>query len=140
MKTCYSELTDITNIATKIREKYDTACQVDSNGASVNSWIPKKGVCSSFTETDLIFRGESNWCEPNPILGSTGVVGRECKPSVEGKDDNAPDSCQQICRRCGKHNVKVTQLVREESNCRFRFCCDITCEVVESEKSIHICA
>lgn len=136
VKTCYSPLTDIDTIALKIKEKFSSACHVESNGHTVSSWVPKKnGVCSSFTENDLIFRGVYDFCIPNPILGSTGVVGRICEPHTNG-----PDSCEKVCRQCNKEIVKVMHLVREERDCRFHFCCDITCEVVESQSVYHICA
>ncbi len=134
VKTCYSKLTDIKDIATKLKERYNSGCQVKSNSHSHNTWVPKTGFCTSFSEKDFIFRTENNWCAVKPSIDATGVVGRFCKPHSEG-----PDSCENICRKCDKTPVKITQLVPIERNCQFHFCCEITCERLQSEETYHVC-
>ena len=134
VKTCYSQLTNINDIALKLKERYDASCEVKSNGHSQNTWIPKSDSCSSFSEKDFIFRTDYDWCVSNPVVDATGVVGRVCEPHSDG-----PNSCQNLCRRCDKTPIKLTQLVQVERNCQFHFCCEITCERLQREESYHVC-
>lgn len=134
MKTCYSELIDFTELAAKIKVKHDSACEVDSNGHSVNAWVPR-GSCKSFTSKDLIFRRENDWCRVNDLIGARGVVGRVCDVNSEGSN-----SCGNLCRRCQKTPMRKTEVVLTERNCQFHFCCKITCEQTISEQTYHVCS
>ena len=132
-QTCTSELPDFDYIANKIKEKYTDACKVTPNGHSVNTWISK---CDrDFSEHDLIYREEINWCIVDPIVGSVGVAGRECVVH-----SNGTNSCENLCTHCGRRPIEQTVNIEREHECSFHFCCEIRCTVVKGQRTYHTCS
>lgn len=137
VQTCHTELPEFEEVALKIKQKYEGACLVESNGHSDNVWVPKEGKCSGFTDSDLLFREDDDkaWCQINPSIGAVGVTGRVCDPHSTG-----PDSCQNICRKCDRQTITRTVSHTIESDCKFEFCCEIRCNRVEATRTEHVCS
>ena len=136
-KTCHSELPNFNEVAQKIKQKYDDACLVESNGHSVNTWVAKEEKCSGFTDSDLLYRinDPKAWCQINPRIGAVGVKGRVCNPHSTG-----PDSCENICRQCDRQAITRTVSHTIESECKFEFCCEIRCNRLETTRTEHVCS
>ena len=132
-QTCHSELPDFSYIADKIKKKYSEACKVTPNSHSENTWVSECG--HDFTEHDLIYREENDWCVINPSIGSVGVSGRECEVHSDGSN-----SCENLCTQCGSRPIEQTENIERENKCSFHFCCEIRCTVVKGQKTYHTCS
>lgn len=131
-KTCYSELPEFSTIVSKLKEVYSEACEVSSNGATQHRWISQCG--RDFQESDFIYRSTFNWCRFNPSVGSLGVIGRECDPNSTG-----PNSCENLCRGCGRGVERREEILKRECDCTFLFCCEIKCKECEVHRAYYVC-
>jgi len=89
----------------------------------------------------LVFLQPSpNYCTLNPRLGYKGVAGRTC--NVDMDRDGAEQTeqirrCTGLCTACGMRAVKRVVEVKSSCNCRFEWCCSISCDTC-SKKQIQI--
>lgn len=135
-KTCLTELPDFTVIGDKLKQRYNEACKVKGNGrtGSQFAWVPRCGR-STIGEKDFLYQSNSpDWCIRDPYIGSLGVVGRECDPHSTG-----PNSCRNLCVKCGRTYREHRELVRDQCKCWFHFCCEIRCHTCQTEKIYHTC-
>ena len=84
----------------------------------------------------LVFLQQSpDYCRTIPALGHKGVAGRTCMA-----DPNSPDptadirQCAQLCRSCGLVAKKQVVEVTTSCNCRFEWCCKITCQTCHKKQ------
>lgn len=134
-KTCLTELPDFSVIGDKLKERYNAACQVKSNGRTGNqfAWVPQCG--RSIGEKDFLYeRNPPNWCIRDPYIGSLGIVGRECDP-----DSTGPNSCRNLCVNCGRRYQQHTEILQHQCQCQFHFCCEIRCNTCQTEKTYYTC-
>ena len=64
---------------------------------------------------------EPNYCDPNEEMDISGTVGRVCKASSSGMD-----GCEFLC--CGRGYDTHVNVERVDCNCKFHWCCNVTCE------------
>ena len=119
-------------IAKTIKQAYENSCLVSATGHSRNSWVPVEGDCLS--EDNLIHTKEDTWCQFNPAVGSVGVAGRVCN-----QRPGLPDSCDTICGHCGVGDQRNEVVIKKQCGCKFKFCCEITCEVCEETAEFSSC-
>ena len=84
----------------------------------------------------LVFLKPSpDYCTLNPQLGYKGVHGRTCEV-----DPTAPDQTEQIrkctnlCNSCGMYARKQVVDVVSSCNCKFEWCCKITCDTCHKKQ------
>ena len=91
----------------------------------------------------LVFLETSpDYCRVNPVLGYPGVVGRKCvvDPSeTETNKEQGIAKCAQLCTACGLKVKKEIVHVSTTCNCKFEWCCNITCQKCTKEQIIITC-
>ena len=92
--------------------------------------------CSQPDERHFLFLDESpNYCVRDVVVGSLGTAERKCDPHTTG-----PNSCENLCTRCGWGHVNVTQRVEEICYCSFSYCCEIQCHKCLRTQYVSVCA
>ena len=83
--------------------------------------------------TELVFLSPSpDFCVPDPRSGSLGTAGRKCNESSTG-----PDSCPLLC--CGRGWSTRTEIVEEQCECKFVWCCEVVCKSCSKAVTISTC-
>ncbi|KAE9553325.1 hypothetical protein FO519_003491 [Halicephalobus sp. NKZ332] len=105
-KTCWSSLPSMTEIAERLKSKYLIAQQLK----------PKLHFLEVENHpSDLVFlRNSPDYCEL--------TKGREC----DQKDQNALDSCQNLCCDRGQKSMMIEE--SEQCHCRYIHCCYVQCK------------
>lgn len=123
-QSCYRVLQPLKASAEWLHRQYYRAVKVKTNvrfkrdGTRAlvtvdNSETPPK--------TDLIYLLESpNYCQHDYKTGSLGTIGRSCNDT---SDDSG--SCQKLC--CGRGFTTDSYKIDDHCNCRFNWCCNVTC-------------
>lgn len=88
---------------------------------------------NGITKLDLVYISKSpNYCLEDPIKGILGTTGRLCSKSSSG-----PDSCYLLC--CGRgYNTKIIKTTTR-CDCKFEWCCNVSCDVCQTESEIYTC-
>ena len=82
---------------------------------------------------DLIYSEESpDYCTADRITGSLGTQGRVCNATSPGVD-----GCELLC--CGRGYETHTTKTRVNCHCRFKWCCEVTCQTCTVKKHINTC-
>ena len=132
-QVCWQEAPDFSVVGGSIKKLFDSACLVTWNqylGTNSN-WV--SSMCPLITDRVLIYGSQSpNWCIPDPTVGSTGVVGRQCDPNSSG-----PNQCSSLC--CN-HGYVQTQIAQDtDCNCKFVYCCSIQCSKCHTVTTAYVC-
>jgi hypothetical protein len=91
--------------------------------------------CSPPDERHFLFLDESpNYCVRDVVVGSLGTAGRECDPHATG-----PNSCENLCTRCGRGHVSIEESTESNCWCEFVFCCEIRCSKCPERRRYHVC-
>lgn len=166
LKTCWRTLPSFTIVGKFLKEKYETAVQVSemlnvkkkvgrSNHVNMNhnnvnghglttsssssaSSSRRRSRFKKYTLTnvhreDLVYIKKSpNYCIEDRKNGIYGTSGRICSKTSDG-----PDSCQLLC--CGRgYNTKIKK-VTTRCNCKFEWCCNVQCEICDTETEVYTC-
>ena len=145
-QTCWKRMPTFRDVGNRLRIRFDTAKHVTvSNNNNdqrlvlfdrTESTMPHAAVEKSkmvLTKEDLVYSEESlNFCQRRKKLGSLGTRGRQCDPTPKS---NA--SCDVLC--CERGYVTENVIIHENCNCRFQWCCEVTCLVCKREQTIHKC-
>lgn len=85
------------------------------------------------TENDLIFLANSpSFCHHDPQFGSIGTHGRRCDEESKGYN-----SCSYLC--CDRGFKRETIVQKERCNCKFHWCCKVTCQTCTNTVSVSTC-
>jgi wingless-type MMTV integration site family protein 10 len=83
--------------------------------------------------TSLLYYEKSpNFCERDPGLEVPGTVGRQCHRSGRGVD-----SCSSMC--CGRGYNIVRRRTPDRCDCKFQWCCIVTCKNCTKDEWITVC-
>lgn len=132
LRTCWRKMPAFRDVGNRLKERFDGAAKVIPSNDG-HHFIPEGSTIKPPSRTDLVYSEESpDFCKPNRKTGSLGTQGRECNatsPGVEG--------CELLC--CGRGYD--TRTVREKVNCkcRFRWCCEVTCNTCIVRRAINTC-
>lgn len=74
----------------------------------------------------------ARYCEADFRHGFAGVQSRVCS-----NRDNAPDNCDRLC--CGRGHRTLTLKTVSSCNCKFQYCCTVTCQVCAQESKVLVC-
>ena len=118
MVTCYKKVPDIEEIGQQLLTKYDDAKHIESD--KINALISNEPSLSS---SELVYcKFSPNFCQRNLNYGIYGTSGRQCWLGING-----PSSCSGMC--CGGP-VDHKLVIKDKEQCKFVWCCSVTCEVV----------
>lgn len=132
MRTCWRKMPPFRDVGNRLKERFDGAAKVIPSNDG-HSFMPEGDTIKPPDRSDLVYSEDSpDFCKPNRKTGSLGTQGRHCNatsPGVEG--------CELLC--CGRGYD--TRQVREKMNCRCRFkwCCEVTCDTCSFKKAINTC-
>ncbi|CAF0773943.1 unnamed protein product [Didymodactylos carnosus] len=138
LRTCYQQLPTFREIATFLKEKYDSAVEVRFSGNTSNKNRQQPQIrtrdrrFAGPTKDDLIYVHESNFCDYNPRVGSFGTKDRLCNKTSYGSD-----SCKSMC--CGRGYNTIRKYVQEKCNCKFVWCCSVQCLTCTKLIEIQVC-
>lgn len=84
---------------------------------------------------DLVFLDRSvNYCIEDSPKGILGTSGRIC--SKDGGSFGS-DSCYLLC--CGRGYNTMIKKITTRCDCKFEWCCNVTCSVCDSETELYTC-
>nr|ALL53306.1 Wnt7 ligand [Thamnocephalus platyurus] len=139
LRTCWQTLPPFREIGNYLKFRFEEARHVKPVRAknrkklalkikSVNHLKKKK-----LKPSDLVYLSDSpNYCDYNPELGIHGTVGRQCN-----KTSNGADGCRILC--CGRGYNTVVSVVKRQCECKFHWCCSVTCKVCTERVEEHYC-
>lgn len=129
---CVLELPKYREVSTFLMEKYKSAIRVgsDNNGRGIFVFDP---TMKKYTSQDLLYMENSpEFCEKNLRQGSLGTKGRTCN-----KDSSGPDGCAVLC--CNRGYETIYEKKTEKCNCKFEYCCNVSCKKCERTYITHVC-
>lgn len=132
VQTCWYKLPSFREIGAILKDKFDGASKVIASNDG-RSFTPEISSIKLPSSDDLVYSEESpNFCEPDVTTGSLGTHGRECNITSKGVD-----GCDLLC--CGRGASAEHMKVKVACNCRFNWCCEVTCDECPQPKKIYRC-
>ena len=121
LKTCWRTLPPFSQVGHVLKQKYENSIQISPKA---RKRLRRKGKVKRkvpVRKEDLVHIHKSpNFCIQDPKKGILGTTGRQCNKTSTG-----PESCNLLC--CGRgYNTQVFRQV-ERCQCRFHWCCFVTC-------------
>ena len=164
-QTCWRQLGNFRDVGKYLKKQYTAAQKVDySNGVLLklqNSRITSNRVERSrrgsragsddsgasnqsskpIKKRKLVFLQPSpNYCRMNPALGYKGVVGRSCIADPASANPTRDiRKCTELCSAYGLYARKEVVEVTTSCNCRFEWCCRISCDTCRKKQVIITC-
>lgn len=135
LKTCTRTMPPFSVIAAKLKEKYDSAVEVElkKNANTRMKMTAKNQLFRKLNKLDLIYLNRSpDFCQANRRLASYGTHGRVCNKASRGID-----SCDLLC--CGRPYKTTFQIVKYKCNCTFEWCCSVKCSECQSIQEVTTC-
>ncbi|KAK8396899.1 hypothetical protein O3P69_005112 [Scylla paramamosain] len=136
VRTCWKAAPDFRRVGDMLKEKYEeaksAAAEVFGNTANTaRKYRPVRREISP--ESPLLFVERSpTYCNNDSRLEVAGTTGRHCNRTSTG-----PDSCDTLC--CGRGYDQRREVVTRKCNCRFKWCCQVTCMDCLEETWISVC-
>ncbi|KAK2157589.1 hypothetical protein LSH36_188g03061 [Paralvinella palmiformis] len=139
MKTCWTTLPRFRDVGDRLMKKYKQAKQVvPIKGRRARKPIflklkRSKRAHKKPRQRDLVYLERSpNYCDYDPDTGSLGTQGRRCNRTSLG-----PDGCDTMC--CGR-GYNTHQYTRKwKCNCKFIWCCHVTCHTCSEKTEEYTC-
>ena len=163
-QTCWRQLGDFKQVGNYLKKQYKNAAKVDySNGilelelkraekeqqheisnaieTRSNSVTRGRRTAKQLNEQKikkrkLVFLQPSpDYCTLNPQLGYKGVRGRTCEvdPTTPNQTEQIR-KCTSLCTSCGMYAMKQVVDVVTSCNCKFEWCCKITCDTCHKKQ------
>ncbi|XP_054164169.1 protein Wnt-16-like [Oppia nitens] len=133
LKTCWRTLPPFSQVGHVLKQKYESSVQISPKARK--RLRPKGKVKRKVpvSKEDLVHIHKSpNFCIQDYKKGILGTTGRQCNKTSTG-----PESCNLLC--CGRgYNTQIFRQV-ERCQCRFHWCCFVTCSVCEQMVEVYTC-
>ena len=121
-RTCYRWLPNLPVVGRKLYEKFLSAIQVKLRNKRKLTPVTEG---KKLRKTDLVYTERFNYCDVEDQLGIPGTRGRLCSNHEPmGGDDMR--SCKVLC--CGRGYLPHLRLADVSCRCKFRWCCEVTCD------------
>ncbi|XP_064459806.1 protein Wnt-4-like [Ornithodoros turicata] len=132
LKTCWKELRPFRDVGHILKEKFDSATEVQVSRPPGTHLRPLIVPVSplSYTNGLQYLKSSPDFCEANASLGFLGTSGRRCYP-------DSVDGCQMLC--CGRGYDTRTERLVERCACKFVWCCEVRCKSCIKDVSISTC-
>jgi len=131
MRTCVQRAPAFTDVGGRLKARFQDAVRVTVSNDDGRRLQP--ATRQPYTDEDLVYSDESpDYCRRNLRVGSLGTSGRFCNPRSMGFG-----GCSILCCGRGFRTKKVTVAVN--CRCRFRWCCEVTCQTCIVTKTVYKC-
>ena len=135
---------DLTNGILKELERSPKMQPVDTNSNAVSPRDRRTSIAGQETKINkrkLIFLKPSpDYCKLNAKLGYKGVIGKTCEVEPDSKDQTSKiRKCTNLCKTCGLHVKKQVVIVASSCNCKFVWCCRVSCDTCNTKKIVITC-
>ncbi|KAL0994211.1 hypothetical protein UPYG_G00119270 [Umbra pygmaea] len=134
VKTCWKGLHDINHIAMDLKSKYLSATKViHRHVGTMKQLVPRELDVRPVRESELVYLVSSpDYCTHNEKHGSLGTQDRQCN-----KTSNDSGSCNLMC--CGRGYNAYTERIVERCQCKYHWCCYVTCKRCERTVERYVC-
>ncbi|XP_078496120.1 protein Wnt-11b-like [Lissotriton helveticus] len=134
VKTCWKGLHDLRDIADDLKSKYLGATKVIHRHMGIRrQLVPKELDIRPVRDAELVYMVSSpDYCNKNPKVGSYGTQDRLCNKTSVGSD-----SCHLMC--CGRGYNVFAETVVERCQCKYHWCCYVTCKKCERTVERYVC-
>ncbi|KAM9328103.1 protein Wnt-16 [Pholidichthys leucotaenia] len=131
VKTCWRTMAPFQRVGTYLKERYERSVQVTDRMRSKMRRKDEQHL--PINKHQLIFFNKSpNYCLEDRRRGVAGTRGRRCNRASTGSD-----GCNLLC--CGRgYNTHVVRHV-QRCECKFVWCCYVSCRRCESMNDMHTC-
>ncbi|KAL1124361.1 hypothetical protein AAG570_000990 [Ranatra chinensis] len=137
LKTCWRAAPDFRVVGAALKDRFREAVMVEESNLGTGTaplLIVQEGRRGGGRRQDnLIYYEKSpNFCERDAALEVSGTVGRQCRRTGRGVD-----SCASLC--CGRGYNIVRRRRTDRCNCKFQWCCYVTCANCTVDEWITVC-
>ncbi|XP_072532787.1 protein Wnt-11 [Salminus brasiliensis] len=134
VKTCWKSLLDVDEISSQLKARYLSATKVvPRQVGSRRQLVPREMEVRPVLENELVYLNSSpDYCSYNAKHGSYGTTDRQCNKTATGSS-----SCGLMC--CGRGYNTYTEQVEERCNCRYHWCCYVTCKKCQHTVERYVC-
>lgn len=134
VKTCWKGLQDLNDVAADLKSKYLAATKVIHRHVGTRKQlVPRELDVRPVRESELVYLVSSpDYCNENDKQGSYGTQDRQCN-----KTSNGSDSCNLMC--CGRGYNAYTEKIVERCQCKYHWCCYVTCKKCERTVERYVC-
>ena len=118
------------------QQEISNAIETRSNSVTRGRRTAKQLNEQKIKKRKLVFLQPSpDYCTLNPQLGYKGVRGRTCEidPSTPNQTEQIR-KCTSLCTSCGMYAMKQVVDVVTSCNCKFEWCCKITCDTCHKKQ------
>lgn len=149
-QTCWRQISDFKEVGTFLKKQYKRALRVDYNAGALDRLenlmsnridrVPRNQrdrrrtaraqTQQKVKKRKLVFLQSSpDYCRMNATAGYKGVIGRTCETDPKSPDPKGTiRKCTKLCRECGLYVKKKVVDVVTSCNCKFEWCCKVTCQ------------
>ena len=155
-QTCWRQIGNFKEVGSFLKKQYTKALKVDysngvllkletsrllSNRVERNRRTSELEKQKNIKRRKLVFLNPSpDYCRRNPVEGYKGVAGRSCVADPNSKNPTEEiRKCSQLCHACGLYVKKEVVNVTTSCNCKFEWCCKITCQSCNKKQIIITC-
>ena len=141
LKTCWMTLPPFRSVGDTLMRRYHKAkkvqpVQLEKKRKNSLKLFRKKRTSEGDKrprKADLVFLEESpNYCDYNALAGSLGTQGRHCN-----RTSTNSDSCHVMC--CGRGYNTHEYNRSWQCDCKFHWCCHVTCKQCQEKTEIYSC-
>ena len=138
MKTCWNTLPSFRQIGDNLVKRYSKAKMV----VPIKGRRARKAVFLKLKRSrrprkprtrEMVFLDKSpNYCERDPTTGTLGTTGRQCNRTSDGVG-----GCDLMCCGRGYNTHQYTRT--KQCNCKFFWCCKVTCQICSERTEEYTC-
>ena len=141
MRTCWKSAPDLRVVGTALKERFREAVMVEESnkgggGLAVRRRRRKKKKRRKRPRdlhgSLLYYEKSPSFCESEPGLEAGGTAGRTCRKGGRGVD-----GCASLC--CGRGYNIIRQRLVDRCNCKFHWCCYVTCSNCTIDEWVTVC-
>lgn len=165
VRVCWLMMPDFRAVSDELRRQYDAASKINKPQAVervelLKTLVTKRSTRSTiqhnYNNELLYIRNSPDYCKSNGRLGVSGTSGRMCS-SVEStsnttlvatgnfdsdggflEESSSPnETCDYIC--CGRGFYSKLIETMEDCECKFQFCCSVTCKKCKKTTLQYFC-
>uniref|UniRef100_A0A8C2E6L8 Protein Wnt n=1 Tax=Cyprinus carpio TaxID=7962 RepID=A0A8C2E6L8_CYPCA len=134
VKTCWKGLQDINSISADLKSKYLSAIKVIPRQIGTRrQLVPREMEVRPVGENELVYLVSSpDYCSQNAKQGSFGTTDRQCNKTATGSE-----SCGLMC--CGRGYNAYTEVLVERCQCKYHWCCYVSCKTCHRTIERYVC-
>ncbi|XP_043094611.1 protein Wnt-11 [Puntigrus tetrazona] len=134
VKTCWKGLQDINSISADLKSKYLSATKVIPRQIGTRrQLVPREMEVRPVGENELVYLVSSpDYCSQNAKQGSFGTTDRQCNKTATGSE-----SCGLMC--CGRGYNAYTEVLVERCQCKYHWCCYVSCKTCHRTVERYVC-